>query len=147
MRGDFSVIYAQGTRKAFSFLDQVTRPNRPVKCGDTGELPSCGFATWQEYALAHGQMRHQFGVVLDILGEQSRIISRECRQPLGKNDSLAFGIEKPMSNISITGVTSVTRYPDEIIRFRHEGALGHVQLGAVFRQIGSGGAAEPRRLR
>jgi hypothetical protein len=25
-------------------------------------------------------MRHQFGVVLDILGEQSRIISRECRQ-------------------------------------------------------------------
>ena len=83
MRGDFSVIYAQGTRKAFSFLDQVTRPNRPVKCGDTGELPSCGFATWQEYALAHGQMRHQFGVVLDILGEQSRIISRECRQPKG----------------------------------------------------------------
>jgi hypothetical protein len=56
--------------------------------------------------------------------------------PLGKNDSLAFGIEKPMSDISITGVTNVTRYPDEIIRFRHEGALGHVQLGAVFRQIG-----------
>jgi hypothetical protein len=38
---------------------------------------------WQEYALAHGQERHQFGVVLVILGEQSRVISRECRSPRG----------------------------------------------------------------
>jgi hypothetical protein len=36
-----------------------------------------GLAVWQECALAHGQERHQFGVVLVILGEQSRVISHE----------------------------------------------------------------------
>jgi len=56
--------------------------------------------------------------------------------PLGKHDSLAFGIEKPMSDISISGVSNVTRYPDEIIRYRHEDGWGHLQLGTVFRQIG-----------
>jgi hypothetical protein len=56
--------------------------------------------------------------------------------PFGKHNSLAFGIEKPMADIAISGVTNVTRYPDEIIRFRHADEWGHLQLGAVFRQIG-----------
>jgi DNA-binding response OmpR family regulator len=34
---------------------------------------------WQEWALARGQKRHQFGVVVVIFGEQSRVISRERR--------------------------------------------------------------------
>ena len=34
---------------------------------------------WQEYALARGQERHQRGVVVVILGEQSMVISRERR--------------------------------------------------------------------
>jgi hypothetical protein len=56
--------------------------------------------------------------------------------PFGKHDSLAFGIEKPSPDVSIPGVTNVARYPDEIIRYRHEDDWGHLQMGVVFRQIG-----------
>jgi len=56
--------------------------------------------------------------------------------PLKRGNSLAFGVEKSSSEISIDGVTNVTRFPDLIARYRHENKLGHVQLGTVFRQIG-----------
>lgn len=39
-----------------------------------------GFAMWQEWALARGQKRYRFGVVVVIFGEQSKVISRERRR-------------------------------------------------------------------
>jgi hypothetical protein len=44
-------------------------------------------------------------------------------------------VEKPASEISIEGVSNVTRFPDEVVRYRHDGERGHLQLGAVFHQI------------
>jgi hypothetical protein len=56
--------------------------------------------------------------------------------PLNSGNTLAFGVEKPNSDIKIQGVSNVNPYPDVVVRYRHENKRGHVQLGTVFRQIG-----------
>jgi hypothetical protein len=75
----FSVVGSEGARKAFSFRDQATKPGKALTCEGSGALARREFAVWQEFPLAHKQQRHQSGVVLVILGEQSRGISRERR--------------------------------------------------------------------
>ena len=77
--GWFSVIRAEGARKAFSFRDQAISAGKVLTCGKAGAWARTGSAMLQEWALARGQKRHQFGVVVVILGEQSRVISRERR--------------------------------------------------------------------
>ena len=72
--GWFSVIRAEGARKVFSFRDQAIWAGKPLTYGGAGTLARTGFAMWQEWALARGQKRHQFGVVVVIFGEQSRVL-------------------------------------------------------------------------
>ena len=56
--------------------------------------------------------------------------------PMRRGNSLALAVEKPTSEISIEGVSNVNPFPDAVVRYRHEGPWGHLQLGGVFRQIG-----------
>jgi hypothetical protein len=57
-------------------------------------------------------------------------------RPLGRGNSFALGIEKPLTEITIPNVTNVTRYPDIILRYRYDGENGRVQIGTVLREIG-----------
>jgi hypothetical protein len=56
--------------------------------------------------------------------------------PMSGGHSLALAVEKPNAEIDIPGVSNVNPFPDAIVRYRHEGQWGHLQLGGVFRQIG-----------
>jgi hypothetical protein len=88
------VIRAGGASKAFV----------PAASGQAGHVTPVGKhwgigsrGIWRaaRMPLAHGQKRHQLSVVLVILGEQSGVISRECRSVEGCTfaDRGAFGID------------------------------------------------------
>jgi hypothetical protein len=63
--------------------------------------------------------------------------------PLTKANSLAFGVEKPTSDVNITNptrpnvaVTPTTPIPDFVIRYRYETEKGHLQAATVLRSVG-----------
>ena len=63
--------------------------------------------------------------------------------PLNKENSLAFGVEKPSTDIRITNptgasirATPTTPIPDFVVRYRYEVERGHLQLGSVLRSVG-----------
>jgi hypothetical protein len=63
--------------------------------------------------------------------------------PLTKANSLAFGVEKPISDVNITNparpnvaVTPTTPIPDFVIRYRYETEKGHLQAATVLRSVG-----------
>ena len=77
--GRISVIRAEGVSKVFVFREEGARSARAPPVPNHRGLGSRVIAARQECTLASGQKRHQTSVVLVILGEQSRVISRECR--------------------------------------------------------------------
>jgi hypothetical protein len=63
--------------------------------------------------------------------------------PLNKANSLAFGIEKPTTDVRITNPTGAsfvaqptTPIPDFVARYRYEVEKGHLQLATVLRSVG-----------
>jgi DcaP outer membrane protein len=79
----------------------------------------------------------------DTLDNMSPNGTSKTRQPqvrytvsMPGGNSLALAVEKPNAEISIEGVSNVNRFPDAIVRYRHDSQRGHLQLGGVFRQIG-----------
>jgi hypothetical protein len=65
-------------------------------------------------------MRHQFGVVLDILGEQSRIISRECRHHQKAGRIIAAGLTKEVAFEPVAG--SINDSIDDAYRSKYGGS-------------------------
>jgi hypothetical protein len=63
--------------------------------------------------------------------------------PITRANSLAFGVEKPTSDLNITNpnrpnvaATPTTPIPDFVVRYRYETERGHVQFGTVLRSVG-----------
>jgi hypothetical protein len=63
--------------------------------------------------------------------------------PLSKTNSLAFGVEKPTTDLYVTNptrpnvaVTPTTPIPDFVIRYRYETDKGHLQAATVLRSVG-----------
>src|SRR6516165_12434595 len=88
--GRISVIRAEGVSKVFVFREEGARSARAPPVPNHRGLGSRVIAARQECTLASGQKRHQTSVVLVILGEQSRVISRECRSRRTETIKLAL---------------------------------------------------------
>jgi DcaP outer membrane protein len=63
--------------------------------------------------------------------------------PLTKANSIAFGVEKPTTDINITNpvndeqaATPTTPIPDFVVRYRYDTSKGHLQFGSLFRSVG-----------
>ena len=74
------VIRAEGASKAFVFREESGQAGQGTPVRKHRGLSPPGIWRAARIPLAHGQKRHQLSVVLVILGEQSRVISRECRR-------------------------------------------------------------------
>jgi hypothetical protein len=68
--------------------------------------------------------------------------------PLNKANSLAFGVEKPTTDLNVTNptrpnvaVTPTTPIPDFVIRYRYETEKGHLQAATVLRSVGGSASA------
>lgn len=81
---------------------------------------------------------------VDYEGPNSAVFARrplvKYQLPLNKNWQLSFGVEKPSSEVDTSidgGARSVNHAPDGGFNIRYEdSAIGHVQFGAIFRDIG-----------
>ena len=83
---------------------------------------------------------------VDFEGPNSAIFARQAtvryQVPLGDKWQINFGVQQPSSDVDTTGIGSsaVNHLPDGGFNVRWEDAKwGHVQLAAIFRDIGANG--------
>ncbi len=83
-----------------------------------------------------------FPDMIDIAGPAGVSLLRQAQvrytQPLGARQSLAFAIERPLTQAPQTaeGGSAYSPAPDVIARYRLIGARGHLQLGGLARALG-----------
>ena len=86
-----------------------------------------------------------------VIYQKQPVIRYTMPLDAAKRHTLAFGVERGTSDLITSvddpGVTisPTSPWPDAIVRYRYEGAEGHIQVGAVFRSVGGYATGLPQR--